>query len=197
MPAAIILAGGRSTRMGEDKAFVRAGGRPVIEVQIGALKEIFQGVYISAKDTSALEGLGAEVMADVCEDSAALVGLYSALRASRAEVNFCVACDMPVIHRALIEEMLRRVEGYAAVVPESARGLEPTYAVYTKACCAGAGLLIERKEFAFRKLMEVSPALVVPRAEVSEICGGADPFININTLQDLERFRSLIERGEQ
>ncbi|MFH1550613.1 MAG: molybdenum cofactor guanylyltransferase [Planctomycetota bacterium] len=186
--AAIILAGGRSTRMGRDKALLEAEGRRIIERQIDALREIFPRVYISAKDAGPFAGVNAQVVPDVYDDRAALVGLYSGLKASEADVNFCVACDMPVIHRPLIEEMLGRRKDYFAVVPESPRGLEPTYAVYTKACCAAAKTLIEKKQFAFTGLLSVSRALVINAEEVGKICGGVNPFLNINTPEDFDGY---------
>ncbi len=185
--AAIILAGGKSSRMGKDKALLEAGGRRIIERQIDALKEIFPRVYISAKDAGPFAVVNAQVVPDLYDDYAALVGLYSGLKASEADVNFCVACDMPVIHRPLIEEMLGRCGDYFAVVPESPHGLEPTYAVYTKACCAIAKTLIEKKRFAFTRLLSMSRALVITAEEVGKICGDVNPFLNINTPEDLKR----------
>jgi molybdopterin-guanine dinucleotide biosynthesis protein A len=187
--AAIILAGGKGSRLGRDKALIEVGGMRLIEIQIKALKKIFPRIYISAKDARPYENLGAEVVLDEYDESAAIVGLYSALRASAAEANFCVACDMPCIHGPLIGEMFQRLGGHSAVVPESARGLEPTYAVYAKGCCEIARTLIEKREFAFKKLLSLSDALIIPRTEVEKICEGVDPFVNINTQQDLREFQ--------
>lgn len=186
---AIILAGGRSSRMGGNKALLRVGGVPLIRRQAALLSPMFDDVLISCKRPEEYKFLGLTLAVDEFEEDAAMVGLYSGLRASDAEVNFCIACDMPLVHPGLIEHMLSLAGAPMApgapVVPESERGVEPLYAVYRKDCADAMGLLIAERRYSLREMLLHLDARIVSRDEVARICGGAGPFLNVNRPEDL------------
>ena len=194
---AIILAGGRSSRMGTNKALLRVGGVPLIRRQASALSALFDDVLISCKSPEEYEFLGLPVVRDEYKAGAALVGLCSGLRASEADFNFCIACDLPLVHAGLIEHMLAEAGGAPAVAPESERGLEPLYAVYRKGCENAITELVESGRYSLRDMLRHIGGRTIGREEVERICGGTGPFLNVNTLEDLKIFESLVNEEEQ
>ncbi|MHC4538923.1 MAG: molybdenum cofactor guanylyltransferase, partial [Planctomycetota bacterium] len=134
MPAtAIILAGGDSTRMGQDKTMLPIDGRPMIEHIHEQLRPHFSKMLISSNKPCIHDFLGATVVPDEVTGKGPLMGIASALRASADEVNFVIACDMPGIDIGLVKAMLRQARDYDAVVPTVGPRLhEPLFAVYRK-----------------------------------------------------------------
>ena len=130
---AIILAGGDSTRMGQDKTMLPVGGQPIIEHIYRQLDPWFSQILISANDAFRYSFLGATVVQDDVVGRGPLMGITSALKASTNDVNFVTACDIPEIDIDLVRAMLRQARGYDAVVPRVGPGkYEPVFAVYRK-----------------------------------------------------------------
>ena len=132
---AIILAGGRSSRMGADKSLLSVDGQPIIERICERLAGRFNRILISANEPEKLAFLGLEIVADKIPGQGPLMGIASALEASSSELNFVVACDIPHIHIGLVEEMLAEADrsGADVVVPTTgSEEYEPLFAVYRK-----------------------------------------------------------------
>lgn len=134
MPAtAILLAGGDSTRMGQDKTMLPIDGQPMIKHVYEQLQPHFSQTLVSSSNASLHDFLGATVVADDVAGRGPLAGIASALKASASNVNFVMACDMPEIDAGLIRAMLRQVGDYDAVVPKIGPEMyEPLFAVYKK-----------------------------------------------------------------
>jgi len=129
----IILAGGGSSRMGQDKTMLPVAGQPMIKHIYEQLRPYFAQTLVSSNNAAAHDFLGATVVADDVAGKGPMMGVVSALRASANDVNFVVACDMPEIDTALMRAMLRQVGDYDAVVPRVGADLyEPLFAVYRK-----------------------------------------------------------------
>jgi molybdopterin-guanine dinucleotide biosynthesis protein A len=101
----IILAGGKSTRMGEDKAFIEVGEVPLFERAYRVLREIFSEIIIVANDARPFENYEARLQKDIISDKGALGGLYTGLFHSQSHHAFCAACDMPLLNPRLIKYM--------------------------------------------------------------------------------------------
>ena len=131
--AAVILAGGKSTRMARDKALLPVAGKPMIEHVFAQLQPHFDQILISANDPARFDFLGSVVVPDKIPDLGPLMGIVSCLEASAYDLNFVVACDIPTIDIPFVRRMLRRVKDYDCLVPANDRGqLEPLFAVYRK-----------------------------------------------------------------
>ncbi len=144
MPAtAIILAGGGSSRMGQDKSMLPVAGQPMIKHVFEQLRPFFAQILISSNDAAQHDFLGATVVADEVRGKGPMMGIVSALKASANDANFVIACDMPEIDVALMKWMLRQAGNHDAVVPKVGADLyEPLFAVYSKgALPAMEGLL--------------------------------------------------------
>ena len=95
---AIILAGGKSQRMGSNKAFLKYGGKTFIEHQVNSLSKIFGEIIISANDASAYASLNLPIVADVMPEKSPLSGICAGLMRAKSSYAFIIACDMPFIN---------------------------------------------------------------------------------------------------
>jgi molybdopterin-guanine dinucleotide biosynthesis protein A len=130
---AIIMAGGGSTRMGQDKSMLPVKGQPMIKYVLDRLAPHFDRVIVSADDASKYAFLGVPVVPDRIAGRGPLIGIASALAASASDVNFVLACDVPEFDMGLVRRMLRDCRDHDAVVPRTGGSqYEPLFAIYTK-----------------------------------------------------------------
>lgn len=196
-----VLAGGKSSRMGTDKAFVRMLGRPLIEVVLEPLLGLGAETLIITNQPAPYRYLGLPLFPDVLPDMGALGGLYSALYHSSQPHTLCVACDMPFVVPALLEYVLSLRADADAVVPRlradatGAVEAEPFRAVYARAACLGP--IRAALDGGRRRVITWFPDVRVRFVEAAEI-DRFDPrhlsFFNVNTPEDLEAARQF--RGD-
>ncbi|MHC4553990.1 MAG: molybdenum cofactor guanylyltransferase [Planctomycetota bacterium] len=134
---AIIMAGGRSRRMGQDKAVLEINGTPAIQYVFDQLRPYFDQILISSNNMAEHSLIGAETVPDEVADKGPLMGIASALRVSRNDTNFVIACDIPEVNIDFVRRMIRESKGFDAVVPQTkAFQYEPLFAVYKKSVLA-------------------------------------------------------------
>jgi molybdopterin-guanine dinucleotide biosynthesis protein A len=134
---AVILSGGKSSRLGTNKAFLQFKNVSFIEVIIEKLLCLFNKVIISTKEPIEYLSLlspATEIVADGFKVQSSLVGIYSALQKSPTKYIFVIAVDMPTIQEGLIKRLLKYYRKYDVVIPETPKGLEPLCAIYSKNC---------------------------------------------------------------
>ena len=134
MESAVILAGGKSTRMGRNKALLDFGGETLIGRLYRTLQGAFHEVFISANDARTYEFLGAPVIPDVFPDGGSLAGIHAGLVHSSAARCFFVACDMPFVNVDLVRFLYTFTGDHDVVIPVSRSGLEPLHSFYSKDC---------------------------------------------------------------
>jgi len=182
---AIILAGGRSSRMGADKSLLSVDGQPIIERIRERLAGRFDQVLISANEPEKLAFLGLEVIPDRIPGQGPLMGIASALEASSSELNFVVACDIPHIHIALVEEMLAEADrsGTDVVVPTTgSEEYEPLFAVYRKSALEAINKVLVSGG---RRISDIFALCRVKHIRLRD----ADRLRNLNTPAEYEEFR--------
>ena len=119
-----INAGGKSTRMGSDKALLEIGGRPMIEHIIEQTAGLGEQVIIT--NTAELYArFGLPTFSDVLPDKGALGGLYTSIQVAAQPYALVLACDMPFINRPLLEHMILLAPDFDAVVPRISPPLPP------------------------------------------------------------------------
>ncbi|MCL5291955.1 MAG: molybdenum cofactor guanylyltransferase [Actinobacteria bacterium] len=183
---AIILAGGKSRRMRRDKALVTILGEPLILRIVRIVAPLFESLIVVTNDDLGVDLAGAIFVHDSVPDQGPLGGIHAGLTASRSEDNFVVACDMPFINAEVVER-IRSLRGKAAVaLPETADGLEPLCAAYSRSCLPAVEEAMaagKRRIIAFFDRVEVRE---ISRAELADIPGVEYAFLNVNTESDLE-----------
>src|ERR1700676_3087716 len=132
-PAGFVLAGGRSLRMGRDKALLELGGVPLLLRAVGLIDCVLPRPTVIGH-LEAYQSLGLEVLADDWPGAGPLGGIATALRNSRALWNLVVACDLPYLTKAWLEYLVGRAlaSQAEATVPVNRGGTEPLCAMYHK-----------------------------------------------------------------
>jgi molybdopterin-guanine dinucleotide biosynthesis protein A len=132
-----ILAGGTSSRMGQDKALMPLLGRPLITHILERLSPIADEIIISTNSPSDYSFLDIPILPDLQPGTGALGGLYTALNAAKYPFVAAVACDMPFASRSLFEYELDFIVKTEAdvVIPSTPEGLEPLHAIYHRETC--------------------------------------------------------------
>ena len=186
-----MLAGGKSSRMGFNKAFIEFGGKRLIEATLDCLTALFPEVLIIANDLDIYAYLGVKVIPDLIPDSGSLGGIYTGLSAASHPRCFFTACDMPFLNADLITLLVREAEGWDVVVPRVAGELQPMHAVYAKSClpfiqkAIDTGILKIARFFPKVKVNTIEePAL---RAVDPHLLG----FMNVNTPLELEKAEAI------
>ncbi len=193
---AVVLAGGQSRRMGQDKRRLEVGGVPLLQRVLSVLEPLFQRRVIVAADRDPwLEAFGLAVWTDIRPGLAALGGLYTALTHSKTERIFAVAADMPCLDARAIALMVERSAQADVAMAALSTGVQPMHAVYGKACLPALERMIEQGNLSIQDLLR-EPSLRISLVEEVEV-RAVDPhllsFLNINTPADLEMARKLIE----
>ena len=192
----MILAGGKSIRMGQDKAFIEVNGIPIILRVFAVLDRLFRQTIIVANEKEPYAALNIPVYSDLVPGQGALGGLYTGLVYSAFPYSFCVACDMPFLNQTLIEYLLTKTEHYDAVVPRTSDGLQPLHAIYSKKCLEPIRQILDQKK---TKIMDFYPQIrlgIVDEKEFLTLDPEKRSFTNVNTPEELlllqkERDRSL------
>lgn len=187
-----VLAGGKSSRMGENKALEILGDKPLIAHVIDSLRLLTDDVFIVANDVAAYEGFGLPVCADHYCFRSSLVGIYSAIASSRHQLCLATACDMPFIEPALVRFMASLAPGYDAVVPVGPRGKEPLLAIYSKACLGAMRGHIEVGDLAIHHVLNDLNVRYVELAEMTAVCDPALVFVNVNNAAEFEEASKII-----
>lgn len=120
--SAVILAGGKSRRMGQDKAFLEIDGKPLIARVIACVEKICAESIIVANDAQMYRQFGLQIVSDVLPGKGSLGGLYSGLLAAREKNILALACDMPFLNLDLLQYMIALTPENDVVIPR-ARGL--------------------------------------------------------------------------
>jgi molybdenum cofactor guanylyltransferase len=191
-----ILAGGRSSRLGTNKALVTLGGRPIIRRVLSALTAALPETMIIAADPGVYAELGVPVLPDRQAGAGPLGGVYTALLESRNPHVFCIACDMPFAHPAVIAALAARAAEADVVVPESATGLEPLHAVYARDCLPVLAALLASGERRVTALFARVRVCRVPAADLLALDPSGRAFDNVNTPEELARARAHLAAAE-
>jgi molybdopterin-guanine dinucleotide biosynthesis protein A len=128
----VLLAGGKSLRMGHDKARLEIGGRPLLSRSLELLRHYFATVIISG-DRPDLAEPEIPAIPDLYPGSA-LGGLYTGLKTAKTDWIFVAPCDMPYPDARILGMLVKQRDGFDAVVPRTPEGYEPVFALYHKRC---------------------------------------------------------------
>ena len=128
----VILAGGRSSRFGSNKAFAELHDKKIIEHVISVMQSVFDEVVIITNQPEQYKEFGCKVLKDFIPDLGPVGGIITALRYTDKDAIFVVACDMPFISADAIKHILSGAQDYDAVVASVEDGIEPLFALYRK-----------------------------------------------------------------
>lgn len=185
----VVLAGGRSARMGHDKAFLDIGGRPMIEWVLERLAGLGQETIIVANAPERYAYLGYPIVTDLLPDRGALGGLYTGLYYAQSERVLVVGCDMPFLNRALLCYQAELSRHFDVVVPRIGEWMEPLHSIYARACLGPIKALLDRGGYRIWDFYQDVRVRYVEAAEIERFDPQHLSFLNVNTPADLETVR--------
>jgi molybdopterin-guanine dinucleotide biosynthesis protein A len=181
----VILAGGRSLRMGRDKARLEVDGVTFFAKLAALFRELFPQVLIAGERPD-LAGPELPYIPDRYPGSA-LGGLYTGLASAATPFIFAASCDMPFPSAELIRLIVDQRADYDVVVPHTPAGLEPLFAVYGKSCLTPMRDMLEQGHY---RIYDFFPQMHVRELAVGELpLGWERALCNVNTPEDYLRIK--------
>jgi molybdopterin-guanine dinucleotide biosynthesis protein A len=176
----IIIAGGKSTRMGKDKAFIKYNGKMLIEYAVSVITPIVNSIIISSNNSQNIKNFN--IVSDIYKNTGPIAGIYSCIKASQTFANIVVPCDTPFVSTGLLKMLItefQKNKNIDAVVPRLPDGkIEPLIAVYTKNILSETKKAIENKDY---KLVNLLSNINTKYFDITD----TEQFKNINTPNDL------------
>ena len=186
----VVLAGGRSTRYGKNKALVKLHGIPLIERVLDVMRPIFRHVIIITNTPDEYSYLELPMYQDIIKGLGPLGGIFTGLQVI-PNSGFFVACDMPFLNQGLIRHIVEIKADFDVVVPRISGNMEALHALYGKGCQSKIEGLINSGIYqVFRFFNEVS-VRYVDEDEVRIFDPDLRSFLNINSPEGLDDFDNL------
>ena len=174
---AVILAGGKSTRMKQDKALVKINNKTLLNHQIDSLSPIFNKIIISANTNYNCDY---RIIKDIDKDKGPIGGIYSILQNINTEKAFIIAVDMPYITEGIITKLIDNSNGFDITIPIISNKTEPTCAIYSKECIS-----VIKKQLMFNNYKLTDFIAKCKTNYVSFTENDLDYFKNLNYPEDL------------
>jgi len=179
----IILAGGKSSRMGTDKAFLKFGDKYFIDIALELMAVFFKNIIIIANQKEKFSYTNCNVFPDIYPDKGPLGGLHSGLSHTKTEWNFVLNCDMPFINRELISYILNYKKDKKIIIPEENGQIQPLCGVYNKSCLPDINKsIIENNDLSLYKFFNKMDAKIIDVTCFPFYTKKI--FLNINTQDD-------------
>ncbi len=186
MISLVVQAGGKSSRMGQDKGLVRLNNLPLIEHVLTRLEGFADETIITTNHPEKYQYLKLLVATDKYPGAGALTGLLTALEAAQGENVFVIACDMPFVNRVLVEYIISFAGKADVVIPHFEERFQPLHALYNRNNCLPAIRQVisenQKRMISFHPLVTVHE---ISSQQITEIDPDGKSFKNINTPKEL------------
>jgi len=192
----VILSGGLNTRFsGKDKSFILLENQYIIDFIYSIFQTLFDEIILVTNNPMAYIHLDAIIVTDIFPTRSSLTGLHAGLYYSSNNYSFFVACDTPFLKKELIRAILNQIEPHVdAIVPETSKGLEPLFAVYSKKCLKPIEYQLNKKNLKVRSFLKKVRTTFFPENKIREIDPDLNSFFNINTPDDLAIAKKMINK---
>jgi molybdopterin-guanine dinucleotide biosynthesis protein A len=176
----IILAGGKSSRMNEDKGLMLLDGKPMIQYVIDVLKPLVNDLIIISNNPD-YEQFGYLIYSDLIKEKGPLVGIYTGLFYSESETNIVLSCDVPYVNEDLLSFLLKEHKNHQITIPTKGERTHQLIGVFSKSCEPVFGISLEKDEL---KLLEAFKNLNLNIVDANHF--ETQLFKNINSQNDLD-----------
>jgi molybdopterin-guanine dinucleotide biosynthesis protein A len=186
----VILAGGTSSRMGRNKAFLELQGKPLIMSIAETLKQVFSDVILIANDRHAYEHLGLKIFPDLYQHCGPLGGIHAAFSHSNSSSLFVTACDTPCISPEFIRYLVSFPSAKHVKIPVADNGKHLLCGIFHREVFPVLVQQLERKEL---KVMDFLERVLCERIPIHSSLSFYTPelFFNINTEDDLRAISKI------
>lgn len=182
--SAVILAGGNSSRMGQNKALLKLGEKTMIERIIDRLSPIFEEIILVTNHSEQYPMLkDIKFVKDemILEEKNSLVGIYSGLLASKNKYIFVVPCDMPFLNQELIKYMIGQLKEEDLLIPCIKGYYQPLHAIYGKGCIQPIKELLEKRQYKIITFFKNVDMKTIDEKIIMQFSKDMRCFLNVNT----------------
>ncbi len=195
---AVILAGGRNSRMGgRNKAFLKVGGETILDRVVKRLRLFFDEILLVTRSPGLYQGSSVEVIEDIFEARSSLTGVHAGLSHARSDYAFVIPCDAPFIRPALIRLMLFELDASPAsidvLVPFHDGRYEPLCAIYSKNCIGPIEDQLKRKDYKIYHFFDQIRLKTLSAERIKSADPEMRSFFNVNTPEAYQRCRELCD----
>jgi molybdopterin-guanine dinucleotide biosynthesis protein A len=187
----IILSGGKSLRMGENKAFIEIECIPIIKRIQNLFERLFHEILIITDQKELFSDMNVKIYSDLIPNQGVLGGLYTGIFFSSFKYSFCVACDMPFLNEHVIQYLIKNIQENDVIVPKTKDGLQPLHAIYSKNCLEPIKKIIDIGKYKIIDLYPIVKTKIIEENEFSNLDPMRKSFININTPEELLIIKKL------
>lgn len=184
---AAILAGGLSTRMGSNKSLLKIGEESFLEIIIKKLSD-YKEVFIVSNEPKEYEFLNVNIVEDIIKQKGPLSGIHSALKHATYNECLCIACDMPLISKEILNFIGNFNGNYDALVPIIDERIQPLCAIYKKKCIDKIEYCLKNDIRRVKKFYEYIDIKNIYNKDFKFI-DLKDKFKNINTLEEYKKIK--------
>ena len=193
----IILAGGKNTRMGTNKAFLEIDGIRLINKTINIYREIFSEIIIVTNDPlSYIEFADAVIVTDIYKGKGPLGGIYTGLFYSKNNYAFVSACDMPYLNKDFISYLTNQSGKHDVIVPELAEGYQPLHAIYSRSCLPNIKRLLSMDKLKITGFYRDMRVLTIGEEKIKPFNPDGLLFRNLNTPEDMEKVQGITTKDQ-
>ena len=183
----IILAGGKSTRFGQDKAMLAINGVRLIDLVVEKCGPLFSEILVAGRNPENFDVPGVRAVPDLYPNAGPLGGIHAGLRASSNETCFVTACDMPNLNLPTVKKLLEAAADYDVALLKTGEDVQPLFAVYKKSLLPDVERLLEEKTYRVLRLYDTARVFYLETPDGSKRPENT-PTFNINYSEDYEMF---------
>lgn len=199
--SAVILAGGKSSRMGSPKSDLKFAGGSMLDYIISEMTRVFSELVVAVSEERFYpwEGYGVRSIADRARYRGPVAALEQALREIEFDRAFVCSCDVPFVSGDLARKLCDLLDEYDVVIPQVEGKLQPLHAVYRKSCSKTLGAMREQKQNRLHDIVNFAKVRIVPEEDIRAL--DPDPrllsFFNVNTPEDYQRAIKLLDERDR
>jgi molybdopterin-guanine dinucleotide biosynthesis protein A len=187
----VILAGGRSSRYGKNKALEKIGGIPLIERVVTTMQAIFRHLLLITNTPHEYAYLQLPMHKDLIKGLGPMGGVFTGLEVISEDAGFFVGCDMPCLSEKLIRHMVEIRNRFDVVVPRVNGKIEALHALYRRRCAAAIRRKIDQGQYQIIRFFPELRVRYVDEDEIRRFDPRLKSFLNVNRPDELRRFMGL------
>ncbi len=193
--SSIILAGGKSSRLGHDKVLEKFGNTSLLEQVISRIDSLSKEIIIVTAKERTFPQLASrpkiKIVSDIFPGQGSLGGIYTGLVKSDSFYNLVVAADMPFLNVPLLRNMIKIADGFDFVLPRVNGLFEPLHAIYSRNCIQPIERILNEGKKVIVELFNYVKVRYVEADEVDRFDPKHLSFFNINTREELELAKKI------
>jgi molybdenum cofactor guanylyltransferase len=193
----ILLAGGKSSRMGTNKALLSIGKTPAIERIVQQLGSMFAEILLVTNTPEEYKWLGLKMVLDEFPGCGPLAGIHMGLKSASFARNLVVACDMPFVSSELGAFLMEQCVGFDAAVPVQKENMQPLFAGYQKSCLPYLEDSLQKGQYKLKAFLKAVRVNYISEMELQKFVDPTHAFFNMNNPEDYKTAQTIIDKIQQ